>query len=76
MYSFQFQIKDSIKAARIEATKAYNQYVEEPKMSQRRGGFDLELESLVFRVTYVYFWISSVIGHQYFSLHPVASWVG
>jgi hypothetical protein len=29
---FLFQIKDEIKAARIEATKAYNTYVEEPKM--------------------------------------------
>jgi hypothetical protein len=33
---FQFQIKDEIKAARIEATKAYNTYVEELKTSQRR----------------------------------------
>jgi hypothetical protein len=33
---FQFQIKDEIKAARIEATKAYNTYVEEPKTSQLR----------------------------------------
>jgi hypothetical protein len=40
---YQFQIKDAIKAARIEAMEAYNQYVEEPKTSQRRGGFDLEL---------------------------------
>jgi hypothetical protein len=32
----RFQIKDEIKAARIEATKAYRQYVEEPKTSQRR----------------------------------------
>ncbi|MEI6824929.1 MAG: hypothetical protein WCK54_05005 [Desulfuromonadales bacterium] len=32
----QFKIKSDIKAARIEATKAYNQYVEEPKTSQRR----------------------------------------
>jgi hypothetical protein len=39
----QFQIKDAIKAARIKATKAYKQYAEEPKTSQRRGGFDLEL---------------------------------
>ena len=42
--SYRFQIKDEIKAARIEATKAYTQYVEEPKTSQRRGGFDLEME--------------------------------
>ena len=41
---FQFQIEDAIKAARTEATEAYNQYVEEPKTSQRRGRFDLELE--------------------------------
>jgi hypothetical protein len=34
--SFRFQIKDDIKAARIEATKAYKQYVEEPKTSQQR----------------------------------------
>jgi len=43
MILYQFQIKDAVKAARIEATKAYNQYVEEPKTSQRRGRFDLEL---------------------------------
>ncbi|MFZ3207218.1 MAG: tetratricopeptide repeat protein [Geobacteraceae bacterium] len=43
--SYQFQIKDAVKAARIEATKAYSQYVEEPKTSQRRGRFDLELVS-------------------------------
>jgi hypothetical protein len=36
MELYQFQIKDEIKAARIEATKAYNWYVEEPKTSQRR----------------------------------------
>jgi len=40
---YQFQIKDAVKAARIEATKTYSQYVEEPKTSQRRGRFDLEL---------------------------------
>jgi hypothetical protein len=39
----QFQIKDAIKAARNEATKAYKQYAEELKTSQRRWGFDLEL---------------------------------
>jgi len=33
---YQFQIKDDIKAARTEATKAYRQYVEEPKTRQRR----------------------------------------
>jgi DNA polymerase-4 len=43
--TFQFQVKDAIKAARSEATEAYIQYVEEPKTSQRRGGFDLELVS-------------------------------
>ena len=42
---YQFQIKDAVKAARIEATKAYHQYAKEPKTSQRRGRFDLELES-------------------------------
>jgi hypothetical protein len=35
VFLFRFQIKDEIKAARIEATKAYGQYVEEPKTSQR-----------------------------------------
>jgi hypothetical protein len=35
-YLYQFQIKDEIKAARIEATKAYNKYFEELKTSQRR----------------------------------------
>jgi hypothetical protein len=33
---YQFQIKDEIKAARIEATKTYITYVEELKTSQRR----------------------------------------
>jgi hypothetical protein len=41
---YQFQIKDAVKVVRIEATKAYNQYAKEPKTSQRRGRFDLELE--------------------------------
>jgi hypothetical protein len=41
---FQFQIKDEIKAARNSATQAYTQYVEEPKMSQRRYRLELELE--------------------------------
>jgi len=41
---FQFQSRDAIKAARIEVTKAYVQYVEEPKPSQRRGRFEQELE--------------------------------
>jgi hypothetical protein len=44
MVFFRFQIKDDIKAARIEATKAYRSYVEEPKTSQQRCRFDLELE--------------------------------
>jgi|AGTN01.3.fsa_nt_gi hypothetical protein len=44
MTLFLFQIKDDIKAARIEATKAYRQYAKEPKTSQRRCRFDLELE--------------------------------
>ena len=42
---FQFQIEDAFKAARIEATEAYSEYVEEPKTSQRRRRFDLEMES-------------------------------
>jgi hypothetical protein len=33
---FRLQIKSDIKAARLEATKTYNRYVEEPKTSQRR----------------------------------------
>ena len=33
---FQFQIKDDIKAARIEAARRTWQYVEQPKTSQRR----------------------------------------
>ena len=41
---YQFQSRDAIKAARIEATKACIQYIEEPKTSQRRWRFDLELE--------------------------------
>ena len=45
--SFRFQIEDAVKAARDEATEAYIQYVEEPKTSQRRGRFDLELELAV-----------------------------
>ena len=43
---FQFKIKEAIKAVRIEATKAYTRYAEEPKTSQRRWGFDMELELL------------------------------
>jgi hypothetical protein len=41
---FRFQIKDDVKAARIEATKACRQYVEEPKTSRQRCRFDLESE--------------------------------
>ena len=40
----QLQIRDALKAVRIKATKAYKQYVEEPKTSQRRGRFDMEME--------------------------------
>jgi hypothetical protein len=40
---FQFQIKDDIKAARIEAARRTNLYVELPKTSQRREGLDMEL---------------------------------
>jgi hypothetical protein len=39
---FRFKIKDDIKAARVEATKAYRLYVEEPKTSPRKCRFDLE----------------------------------
>lgn len=46
LFLFQLQIKDAVKAARIEATEAYKQYVEELETSQRRGRFDLELELL------------------------------
>ncbi len=45
---YQIQIKDEIKAARIEATKAYNTYVEELKTNQRRYRLDLELELFIF----------------------------
>jgi hypothetical protein len=45
---FRFQTKDDIKAARIEATKAYRLYVAEPKTSQQGCRFDLELELPIF----------------------------
>jgi arsenite methyltransferase len=41
---YQFQIKDDLKAARIEAAKRTAEYVEQPKTSQRREGLDMELE--------------------------------
>jgi hypothetical protein len=40
---YQFQIKDDLKAARIEAARRTEVYVEQPKTSQRREGLDLEL---------------------------------
>jgi hypothetical protein len=40
----QFQIKDDLKAARIEAARRTEVYVEQPKTSQRREGLDMELE--------------------------------
>jgi hypothetical protein len=43
---FQFHIKDALKAVGIEATKAYKQYVEKPKTSQRRERFDMEMDLL------------------------------
>jgi len=43
-------MKSDIKAARIEATKAYKKYVEEPKTSQRRERLDL---GLVYRYTII-----------------------
>jgi len=41
---YQFQIKDDLKAARIEAARRTEAYVEQPKTSQRREGLDMELE--------------------------------
>ena len=55
--SFQFQIRDALKAVRIEATKAYKQYVEEPKTSQRRGRFDMEMELL-------FWWVMDGVGDR------------
>jgi len=40
----QFQTKDDLKAARIEAARRTEAYVEQPKTSQRREGLDRELE--------------------------------
>jgi hypothetical protein len=40
---YQFQIKDDLKAARIEATRRNVEYVELSKTSQRREGLDMEL---------------------------------
>jgi len=45
---FQFRIKDEIKAARNEATRHTQTYVEEPQTSQRRYRLDLELELFKF----------------------------
>jgi hypothetical protein len=44
---YQFQIKDDLKAARIEAARRTGEYVEMPKTSQRREGLDLELELIL-----------------------------
>jgi len=41
---YQFQIKDDLKAAMIEAARHTDKYVERPKTSRRREGFDMELE--------------------------------
>jgi len=41
---YQFQIKDDLKAARIEAARRTEEYVEQLKTSQRREGVDMELE--------------------------------
>jgi hypothetical protein len=38
---YQFQIKDDLKAARIEAARRTEEYVEQPKTSQRREGLDM-----------------------------------
>jgi hypothetical protein len=40
---YQFQIKDDLKAARNEAARRTEEYVEQPKTSQRREGLDMEL---------------------------------
>jgi len=39
--------KDDLKAARIEAARRTEEYVEQPKTSQRKEGLDLELELAV-----------------------------
>ena len=41
---YQFQIRDDLKAARIEAARRTEEYVEQPKTNQRRKGLYLELE--------------------------------
>jgi hypothetical protein len=41
---YQFQIKDDLKAARIEVARRTEEYVEQSKTSQRREGLDMELE--------------------------------
>jgi len=41
---YQFQNKDDLKAARIEAVRRTEEYVEQPKTSQRREGLAMELE--------------------------------
>ena len=41
---YQFQIKDDLKAARIEAARHTEEHVEQPKTSQRREGLDRELD--------------------------------
>jgi hypothetical protein len=41
---YQFQIKDDLKAVRIEAARRTNTHVEQPQMSQRREGLDMELK--------------------------------
>jgi hypothetical protein len=40
---YQFQIKDDLKAVRIEAARRTEEDVEQPKTSQRREGLDMEL---------------------------------
>jgi len=37
---YQFQIYDDLKAAGIEAARRTEEYVEQPKTSQRREGLD------------------------------------
>jgi hypothetical protein len=44
LYLYQFQIKDDLKAARIEVARRTEEYVEQPKTSQRREGLDMGLE--------------------------------
>ncbi|OGU06353.1 MAG: hypothetical protein A2X82_05510 [Geobacteraceae bacterium GWC2_55_20] len=42
-YLYRFQIKDDLKAARNEAARRTDKYVELTKTSQRREGLDMEL---------------------------------